>query len=247
MSGASLDRVLDRVRKLLALSKSANEHEAANAAAAAARLMQEYEIEEAQLRVGDPAAAPAEPIRDGVIQAGNRYVVTWRMNLASGIARGLGAYAFYAGADIKVYGRTSVIQTVTYMYQYLAAEIDRLADEHYEIYGVGVNAKSWKNSFRLGAVQTIANRLRDQRRAQFAEFDAKIAATAPESTALVLVKKDAAEVEAAWKRRSEGFVSRTSSGPSQYTAYQRGNQAGASISLGGGPQLGATPKKIGGR
>ena len=43
------DKMVDRVRKLLSLANSANEHEAAAAAAQAADLMVQFEIEAAML------------------------------------------------------------------------------------------------------------------------------------------------------------------------------------------------------
>lgn len=45
------DKIIDRVRKLLELSHSTNEHEAAQAAARAAKLMSEHDVTQAMLNV----------------------------------------------------------------------------------------------------------------------------------------------------------------------------------------------------
>ena len=56
-----IDKAIDRVRKMLALSKGTNEHEAALAASKAAQLVEQFQLTEAMIRIDEPAAKP-EPI-----------------------------------------------------------------------------------------------------------------------------------------------------------------------------------------
>ena len=53
--------VVEKIRKLLELSKSDNEHEAASAAAMAQELMVKHAIEEEEIRGRDPKST-SEPI-----------------------------------------------------------------------------------------------------------------------------------------------------------------------------------------
>lgn len=55
-------QVVDLIKKLLKLSNSSNEHEAALAAQRASELMRHHNIAEAQLRVEEPEARGPERI-----------------------------------------------------------------------------------------------------------------------------------------------------------------------------------------
>lgn len=56
-----LDKAIDRVRKLLALAKGTSEHEAALAAENATKLIEQFQLTEAMIRVDEPETEP-EPI-----------------------------------------------------------------------------------------------------------------------------------------------------------------------------------------
>lgn len=74
--------VLDKVRKLLELAKSANEHEAATAAARAAELMLKHQIEEADLEAVKPAGEHRiDPAGHEVIDRGGRQLAEGRRQL----------------------------------------------------------------------------------------------------------------------------------------------------------------------
>ncbi len=72
----SLQAVLDKVRKLRALSKSANANEAAAAARAADKLIQQYRIDEAQIAQGD-VERDLYPIES----FGTRTEISWQLVL----------------------------------------------------------------------------------------------------------------------------------------------------------------------
>jgi hypothetical protein len=233
------DKVIERVRKLLALSRSANEHEAGAAAVQAARLMDEHRLEEAALRVDSDA--PAEPIGEETIDDRHSKKVHWMGTIAYALATTMGARHFWRGADIVLFGRPSTIRTVSYLYQYLTREVARLADER-------DGDRSWKNAFRVGAAQTIANRLYSEKGARRQATERK-AATAPSesaSRALAVVAKDDEEVGSAYEERSKGFRASRGGSVSNANGYHAGRSAGERIALAGArPSLGSAPGKLG--
>jgi hypothetical protein len=165
---AARDKVVDRIRKLLALSQSSNEHEAASAAARAAQLMAEHQVCEASLEELD------EPILSSVLDAGGR-LPSWKRTLAIGCARGLGCEAYLRRertgereqGQVVVVGTPAAQSAVAYMYGYLVREVERLADQAFEArarQGTRRGARHWKGAFRLGAAAEIRRRLIEQRK-----------------------------------------------------------------------------------
>lgn len=231
--------VMGKIRKLLALAQRAgNEHEAANAAARAAELMAAYEIEEATIRASAPTDAPAEEIvRDHTVYAGGKNKSAWRITVAAAVAKSYGARCYLTGPNVKVFGRRSAVQATEYTVAYLLREIDALAERN-----VAGRGKGWANSFRLGAAACVASRLAEAQREREAQeravLDLLPAASAPAgsvSTALAVVTKDRAEVDAAYRDFSSRFGrAGRFGGASSSSGYAAGYAAGSSVSLGGG-------------
>jgi hypothetical protein len=244
----STDKIIDRVKKLLSLSKSTNEHEAAAAAAQAADLMLKHEIKEAALC--DAENEPEDPTQETLDSAGRR--VSWKSSLAHGITLSAGCQSYSdhrgGGCKTQIVGPPSKLATIRYMYQYLTGEIDRLANtaygaEHKECSDSGVpapSARSWKNAFRLGASATIRKRLLAQRKETH-----KAAAAAGQSQALVVVKT-AEEAVAIYIKQTVGPLRSSSRAQhSSRSGYGAGADAGRGVSLGGGRGLGAGAKRLG--
>lgn len=238
---SDIEKVIDRVRKLLALSTSANEHEAAAAAARAADLMREHQLEEAQMRVDDPNAGPASPIDVETVDGGGARKNYWKGTIASACARSVGARMYWHGPQVRMFGRQDAIRTASYLFQYLANEVNRLADEHWAVIGFHADgSRAWKNAFRLGAATTIGNRL-DATRAEFEKAQAVEAST---ETALTLVRRDDLEVADKYKTFSGGFRSARGPSFSSGEGFSRGRSAGESVALGGGRAIGSTPRQL---
>lgn len=248
------EKHVERVRKLLELSKSGNEHEAAQAAARAAELMSEHAITEAMLEVTSPDDAHAhvaERIIEGVLPDAPERKVAWRDRIACAVARSLDCEVFYWNNALTAIGRDSAVSTWRYTCQYLFAEIARLADEAWladgvDLAAVGQRPRAWKGAFRLGAADTVANKLylegkaRAEREAaqarkmaglppsadprQLADGDARgvppAEATAP--TALMVVSKTLEKLEAHRAEVKEAFKKRTS-GPGWTKTIGLGN------------------------
>lgn len=239
------NEALDRVRKLLSLAKSDNVHEAAAALALAQKIIARHKIDRAVFSA-EPSAAPApsEKIEDMTLTDSTS---TWRMRLASALAGQNACYLYYVpGQRVQIVGRRSDFETVKYMFEWLAKEIDRLAAA--EVQGRG---KTWSNNFRLGAVETLQRRLsmekmQTEREAQAEAFarDGE-AGLARINSALVLVKKDEGAA-ASWVKAN--LKMRRTSGPrSNYdpSARAAGRAAGGSISLSSRGSLGSGSRRLG--
>lgn len=237
------EAAVDRVRKLLALSESGNANEAAAAAAAAQRLMEQHGIDAAMLDV-DEDAEPDEPVDEHHVGDEGRRVAMWRNALSYALASANGCKSVLrkqrrGPTKLVLIGRASDAAVVRYMYQYLTSEIDRLCDA--EAHSRGRAGKTWRNSFRLGAVDVITERLEEAKQAARDERRAEAGGGA----ALVRVDKAIARLDArlseaeAWAKHNlrlrKGGRSRWRQDPEAYAA---GGEAGKRIRLDrGGPGL----------
>lgn len=261
--------IVDRIRKMLQVAQhNTSVEEAATAAAMAQELMFKYQIRAEDLVVPE---TPPEPVEDGEVLKSGRYE-TWKGRLLVYLASSFGAsvytetgvtiesiygdptcptlvteYRRKPKTNYRVVGLASVVQTVQYMAAYLINEIDGLAQREYDANGSG-NAKTWKNNFRLGAVQVIGNRLNQRRREQVAEVKQQVQAAkdaGQDCLALALYQTDQLRQEEAYKKviKEKRLYTRAEAS-SRYdrSAFDQGRDAGSKLSLGGGPALG-TPKK----
>ena len=152
---------LDKIKKLLALSKSNNEHEAATALAQAIRLAAEAGID---IDTIDPEAEPLEE-RDRSGGAQSR-IEQWRGQLWLRIARIFGCAVYYRARYnnqlnleycIRLIGRASDIAVADYVATHLQNELMRLARK--EMAPVRkrrrISEARLRNSFLLGAVARV--------------------------------------------------------------------------------------------
>jgi hypothetical protein len=144
--------LIAKIQKLRALAQSTNVNEAANAAAAAEKLIAEHQLTEAELESSSnpPANEPTEEDADPIyFEAGDRRA-SWRWWLAGGLARLYGvalvgahmrqptgeksAYFPYDpvvawGSGVRAIGRKSDVEIMRYQYAYLSVEIERLTQK----------------------------------------------------------------------------------------------------------------------
>lgn len=227
-----MSAILDKIRKLLALSaKSSNANEAAVAAAAAQRLMTEHQIAEAELESGD-RHEHATLSDDPLDTFGGRSVV-WKEVLSSQLCEMHGCKIWREtrwekGSVVKrmrVVGRPSDVGSVRYLYAWLTSEITRLVERN----GRG-RGKAYAFSYRAGAVNGCLAAMRVAHR--------EVRATA---TNAAIVRVDArAEEAAAEQARLIGHLKPAK--PATYRmdgdAYDRGHAAGQGLHT--GAQLDAT-------
>lgn len=227
---------MDRIRKLLELSHSTNEHEAAAAGSRAAELMSDNAITEAMIEVFKGADEPAPHITERIVEYDlndefkTKHRVAWRDRIVSALATSLDCERFYTEGNLVAFGRESNVKTWQYVSAYLIREVDRLADEAWlregaDLAAVGQMPRPWKSAYPLGAADVIHERLyaehykRKEREKQLAGAKAKElsvgAGETPDaplalvrvSTALEAVAKDRKEVVDEFKARTKGFRS----------------------------------------
>ena len=176
-----MSAIEERIRKLLALADSPNENEAAAAAEKAQALMLRYGIELATIAASSgERLAVDEHVVDGKVDP-------WRRMLAAAVAHSAGGRVVWAPdggrsqGKIFFYGPASAVGGIVELYRYLEAQLVVIsaaataARRERRVHG-----RTWRNSFLLGAVGRLGQRL-DARRVETTE-------TGDNSRALVLVK-----------------------------------------------------------
>lgn len=247
-------KILDRIKKLLALAhNNTNANEAASAAAQAQALMSRHAIDSMMLETA--ADGPEEPIETETLWVEGNKRSTWRGRLAVTLCRVNQCKAYITEvrtarsqskpqAELRVIGKASDAQTVRYVFTYLVREIERLCDEEIELRGS--MGKTWCNNFKLGAVDTINMRLIEADAKARAEM--KKEAGVGTGTALVLVNTAIAKVDATrevvqlyGKQKLHLSAAKVSEGRYDASARAVGRKAGERVDLnrGGRSKLGA--------
>lgn len=251
---SNLHKIIDRVRKLLALADNAgSEAEAANAAAQARKMMEEYSLEEALVRLDEPSK-PAEKILKNELLENARTPYQsnrtgWKEVLSRAVAEDLGVKMYYWSkhngsrrcTEMMGMGRESAIQAWRYTYQYLCRAVEDMCKEACAEDDAR-SGKAWTNAFKVACASRIAVRLFEAKKAKQVDAKAAVAEAMPNITpeqrelALTVVEKDAAEVEREYDDFSKDFGKsiRSVGQVSSADGYNAGRQAGDKISLGGG-------------
>jgi hypothetical protein len=218
------ERIMDKIRKLLALSTSSNPAEAAAASAKAQELVQQYNLELSRIQ------QEAKPVylRQVTDIGSSLYWRRWLMSVLAQ-AQFCHSIALNATKTVALIGEQHNIDVVVYLYGYIVAELERLAREAYRTSDRTLAFAAWRNTFCVGAVSVLKQR--------FAEQEQRFVAQAEESRALVVVKDSA--LQEAVKRLTQGKISTvTSRMQADADAYERGQAAGRTIPLRHGVQGG---------
>lgn len=174
--------VIEKIRKLLKLAADpSNPHEAALAAERAQALLFRHHLDMADV---------TDPFSD-VIEVDRPYITEpWRKMLAAILCTYNFCRVLEWPGGMKFIGGKPDVETVLYLYVYLSRAIQRLSREAWErrvgdltdpVLGrhpaldeEGAET-SWKESFRIGAVEIIGVRLKNQRETQeaLARYDAR--------------------------------------------------------------------------
>jgi Protein of unknown function (DUF2786) len=221
-----MSNAIDKIKKLLALTKSTNKHEAANAAARAAALMLEHKIAEADLTFEDGAIEEVGEFRVG--SAKNN--VGWKGVILVGLFHAFQCWGYKASRGWAVIGTKSDVDTVRYMFDFLVAEVTRLANEGWEReqFNTYDTIKRWKNAFRVGAAGQIQLRLTAQK-----ETTMKEAKDEGKSTALIYLGRQEQAVAAFCKKRGTKYKSTGKNvSASSQDGYTHGRTAGQTVSFG---------------
>ncbi len=175
-------RIIEKIRKLLALAKSDNEHEAANAAAKAQELLSQYNLSMSDIPAGDDGKVHADTTRARTRQR----LEKWARALAHHTAKNFDC-AWYHQTD----GHTCFVgvgadqEVCSWTYGYLYKTLLRMGSKYMltpkcRRLRSSRSKTSARESYLLGVVCIIAVRLETQRER-----------TPVTQTALVPVKEDA--------------------------------------------------------
>lgn len=236
------DEIIERVRKLLALSESPNEHEAAQAVALAHKLMEKHAISEAML----DTETPPDVTEQELMEPKSRLDL-WRHHLATSLGhyhrcetywslRKRGSFKTFA---IQIVGAKSDIDAVRYLFDYCVRQVNRLAEQH------AGKGRVWVDNYRVGVVQGIdmqmARMHEEARRESVREHGASA------EKALVRLDSQLALVEKHMERYSKVMQSQRTQRKTDDDARAEGQLDGLNVELGSGKGLAAGSKQIEGR
>jgi hypothetical protein len=214
---------------LLRLAQSDNPHEAALAASRAQEIIDRYKLNLAALDA-TPSEEPAEEIRnfkDDPLDDGG----TWKALLAQAVARVNQCQVYTCSGHVHLIGRPSDVAMVRPFYAYLASECERLASRHCR-----GNSRTYWNNFRLGAVETINQRLKASLAATVETVKAE-ALAAGNAGALVVVTNSLALIEkrkqevADWTRQNMNLRNRSARSSYNSAGRDAGRAAGHGVNL----------------
>jgi hypothetical protein len=163
---SDINKVIEKVKSLLAMSRgSANANEAATAAAMANKIIDQYRLSECDLEGTEEGhSEPIEEDSDYIYQSGK--VTQWKRLLVSVLARHYGCshwnHTDYSGgrkvSRYRLVGRKSDIGLVHYMFSWLSTECIRLSQ--LEAKGMG---RVFVASYCEGFVNGVAQQLKASR------------------------------------------------------------------------------------
>lgn len=253
MMATPLSKISEKIRKILALSKSSNAQEASNAAALAQKLMQEHKLTEAD--VSDLTSDGSDITEVSLGSEG--FLASWKFALVSVTARAFFCEAIALRTKtatgtkrvVKIVGRKNDMEIAAYVFAYLVKEIDRLAAAEINLISEDpdlseqlptADVRAYKDSYRRGAAMGIANKLKHDT-TEFARSSEK---------AMVVVKKSSEEVHRFMNNKYSPKIAdidmdKTSKPSlSEKFAMARGYDAGSQISI---PTRTDEQGKIGGK
>lgn len=218
-------KIIDKIEKLLRLSKSPNENEAASAASRAQQLMEKYQIRAWLLGQQDDKSAGLG-IVDHVLDERGRSEY-WQKLLFVRLSKIYECQPYFNGGTMRVIGMESDVEVLKLMYQYLHDAIRNLQKKAWSRagaeYGTGRRAANhFRRGYCEGAVVRILERLEKDR----AERVQATVATRD----LVVVKSGAIKRfidKGPYIFRS----SRKASYAGSRSAYGRGYEAGGRVNL----------------
>ncbi|HUW14873.1 MAG TPA: DUF2786 domain-containing protein [Anaerolineae bacterium] len=185
-----IERIRDKLRKLQALaSHNPSLEEAARAAEMIQKLKDRYDLADACLAVERDEPEEFNDITNEMLRAGRR-VPTWEAVLINVLASVNGCKAYLSGG-VRVVGCPEDVETIRWFHSYLAGEINQLCVQVRS--DLGATGRTWGNSFRLGAVDTLCKRLREAKREGRQEARESVAGNVH---ALAVVDKGLARIDA---------------------------------------------------
>jgi hypothetical protein len=215
-----LDKVHERIRKLLSLAQSNNVNEATLAMAKAQDLMFKYNLSMHQVT---QSAVKSKFIQER-FDMGISGSENWRRNLIGIISEFNFCTAVIIKRDPKavvIVGESHNITTVIWLYTYILRQIVKLGNQFYNNSGSTENRRSWLNSFYFGAINKVYDRLEAQRSYNLSKYNT--------GKAMVLSKES--ELDDALKSFFPNTKERPPVKLKSHGGYEMGQIAGEQVSL----------------
>lgn len=214
----SNQKVINKVKKLLALhNNNSNLNEATNAYKLAQKILSEHRLSIADIESNNTSIKEDISLSSCALYKGKRRI-TWKVNLASIVARNNGCDVILFGGNIRLVGRDSDFAIVTWLYNSIATQIEYMAKQSCE--GMG---KGYSNDFKLGAVSRVGERLDEASR----ETRDKYSGT----QALTLIDQKDADIKKYVKEVLKVTTFHTGSRAKCNKAFNHGLKAGNKVNL----------------
>jgi hypothetical protein len=174
------DKALERIRKLLAVAKDsrANEGEAANAAAMAARLMAKFDLEEADVLAKEADEGRADVVQETIEDTEfDKDLPAYYNRFATFLSD-----LFHCHAKVQrdargklrfqVFGYSKDVAVVRWLFLYVHDQANKLADERWKseqlpmlkAAGIPLHAsrrRGWKNGYKAGIMVNVGVRIHE--------------------------------------------------------------------------------------
>lgn len=156
--------LLEKLRKVLALTTSPAEGEAAAASAMLARLLKQHNLDITDLEERGQAKPP---VGEDKVDLG-KAAWQWKLDLAATLAEHYYCVAILRGKTPAFVGRPDNVQSLKMLYSWLIDQINCIAREerrsHAQKTGEHVDPLRWNLHFGLGVVSRLVERLAEIRR-----------------------------------------------------------------------------------
>lgn len=241
-------KLIEKIQKLVGLSKSPNEHEATAAAAKVQTLLAEHNLSMAEVK--DPTKQEATD--ENIVNVdGRKTIPVWMHMLMDGICRANYVYCLRTGTAQEQYftliGRPGNVIACKTLFTYLQETVERECKHQMQVAktkpgNAGTSWRSWADSFRKGMANRISQRL-DERRQELESVDSLY-----EPIGSALVRQSMGQI---MTQENKSFVQRKGMKPKRQKATvsssagrQYGEAAGDRTALGGQLKGGANRKQL---
>ena len=214
------EKIISKIKKLLALSKSQNEHESQNAMLKVQEMLMKH-----KLSLKDVEECELEPITTEERETGFTFTkAKWKGKLGKLIGDNLSCYTFFRGYrsyQVVFFGKDDdvAIAEITYKYAIdcINSEVGKLRRQAYKEYGTSIGIE---NDYALGFISGLETKFNEQK-AKHQEWG------------IVLSKPK--EVVEQYEEMSKGFSKKSLSLSTQYKgnseAYYKGEKDGKEFDI----------------
>lgn len=163
------DKIVDRLKKLLELSKSVDEKEAATVSAKLHSMLREHNLEIADLETRG-AKAKAEVGERG--HDLGKAAFKWKLDLAEGIAKFYYCHPIVnrRAKTVQFVGRPENVEALTMTYQWVIEQVKGIATierrAHYDRTQEHIDPLRWQLGFGEGAVERLVERMEEMKARQ---------------------------------------------------------------------------------